>query len=472
MEQWQRARVAERRLSDREARQQRIAEIEAAKAERKKLPTVKAVVLELLPGAVKIEAASGLLFNSRRLLYRIRDTVLRRTGNELTQGYFDALLTEIEAEHGDLSPLLIREPRGSFFIPHYQVEAVPLGTMAVRAFRRPTWTFNKVVLIEKEDLRLMLEQAGWAQRHDCLLMSAKGFTTRAARDLIDAIAETTEPVRPYCVHDADAAGTVIQHTFQHATLARGARKIEIVDLGLQPWEGVALGLPVEKVPVSHNKNGKPKYRPVGDYVKERTDRAPNGETWEQWLQHSRIELNAFTSHQLIDWLDAKMAEHGEGKLIPPADILTDGFGERVRERIQIAVAEAIIQRRDAAISEIEQEQAQAIAPINRQIAEIEAPFRKQMRRATADLRNRLADTYEPFQRAIAAAQAEAEAVDREKKTHEVISQITPESESLREAVGAILAKHPRLLWAVALDDVARVAKVGDIDLDAAEGGKQ
>ena len=37
-----------------------------------------------------------------------------------------------------------------------------------------------------------------------------------------------------------------------------------------------------------------------------------------WLQTNRVELNAMTTPQLIEWLDEKMAEHGDGKLIPPA----------------------------------------------------------------------------------------------------------------------------------------------------------
>jgi DNA topoisomerase VI subunit A len=120
--------------------------------------------------------------------------VQERTGEELTQGYFDTLVTELEAKHGDLHTLLIREARGSFYIPHQGGGATPLGTQTVREFRRPAWTFNKIVVIEKEDLRLMLEQSGWAERNDALLMSAKGFNTRAARDLIDKNAETTEPL--------------------------------------------------------------------------------------------------------------------------------------------------------------------------------------------------------------------------------------------------------------------------------------
>jgi DNA topoisomerase VI subunit B len=453
-QQQERKEAQKQRLTDREARQQRLARIEAEKAERMARPTIRDVVLELLPGAVEVEASSGLMFNTRRLVYRIRDAVMRRTSRELTQSYFDDLLTEIEAKHGDLSPLLYREPRGSFLIPHRIRDATPLGTLTVRAFRRPAWTFNKVLLIEKDDLRLMLEQAGWADRHDALLMSSKGFTTRAARDLIDKIGETTEPVQVFCCHDADAAGTVIQHTVQHATLARAARKIEVIDLGLQPWEGVVLGLSVEQVPANYNKNDKRMRRPVGGYVRARTDHAPTGETWEDWLQHSRIELNAFTSAELIAWLDGKMAAHGAGKVIPPDDILVAGFGERVRARAQSAVSDAIDRRLDAEVAAIEAERAAATASIQ---AEID--------RITADLRAQLALASEPFQQRIAAAQAAAAAVDREAEEHKVIKQITPEADRLRAAVGKAFADRPTSHWSTSLHTLADGTALGDVEID-------
>ena len=42
----------------------------------------------------------------------------------------------------------------------------------------------------------------------------------------------------FCVHDADAYGTMIYQTLQEETKARGARKIKIVNLGLEPWEAI------------------------------------------------------------------------------------------------------------------------------------------------------------------------------------------------------------------------------------------
>jgi DNA topoisomerase VI subunit A len=56
------------------------------------------------------------------------------------------------------------------------------------------------------------------------VMSSKGYSTRAARDLIDKLAEHGEPITVFCVHDADGYGTVIFQTLQDETKARSARK--------------------------------------------------------------------------------------------------------------------------------------------------------------------------------------------------------------------------------------------------------
>jgi hypothetical protein len=124
-------------------------------------------------------------------------------------------------------------------------------------------------------------------------MSSKGFTTRAARDLVDKLAEHDEPITIFCVHDADAAGSMIHQTFQEETKARGARKVTIVNLGLEPWEGIAMGLEVENV------DARERRKPVADYVRRRSD-----QNWEEWLQSHRIEINAMTTPQFIQWLDS------------------------------------------------------------------------------------------------------------------------------------------------------------------------
>ena len=211
-------------------------------------------------------------FNARQLFYALRPIVMTETGQELKIGNFTSIITDYEAENGEI-PLMYREPRGSITHPH-SGETITLGTLMVETYERPVWSFNKLLYIEKEGSQEALKQDGWMERHDCAVMSSKGFSTRAARDLIDKLAEHDEPIKVFCAHDADASGTMIYQTLQEETRARGARKIEIINIGLEPWEAVAMGLEVETV-----EEGKSR-KPVADYVKQHdgtTDGEPDAD---------------------------------------------------------------------------------------------------------------------------------------------------------------------------------------------------
>jgi len=272
-------------------------------------------------------------------------------------------------------------------------------------------------------------------------------------------------VRVFSVHDADAAGTLIQHTLQHATLARAARAIEITDLGLQPWEGVALGLPVEMVPHASHKDDTLKHRPVGKYVRARTDRAPNGDPWAEWLQHNRIELNAFTSADLIAWLDQKMVEHSAGKLIPPDDILHDQFSERVRERVEDVVATAISRRLDDVVATIKAEEAEAKKPLMAALDHVSAPLMAELNRVRGPLLAQMRLVSEPFRQRIRDVHAEAAAIDREAEVEHAIQRMTPGAEKLRSEISAAFTAEPIRNWKPALREVADATEVGDIDID-------
>ena len=191
-------------------------------------------------------------------------------------------------------------------------EDIALGTLAVEQYCRPEWTFNKMLYIEKEGFFEALKSARWPERHDCALLTGKGFSTRAIRDLLDLLADSDEPLTVFCVHDADAFGTMIYQTLQEETKARPRRRIEIVNLGLEPWEAADMGLEAEKV------TDRERRAAVADYVLARpmASGGPSG------CRQSRYELNAMTTPQFLAWLDGKMAEHGGGKVIPPASVIT------------------------------------------------------------------------------------------------------------------------------------------------------
>jgi hypothetical protein len=203
-------------------------------------------------------------FNERQIFYQLRPIVLEQTGKELLLGNFKRILTDYENENGEIAGMY-REERGSIYHPHLS-DKIALGTLTVEEYQRPLWTYSNLLYIEKEGFSEALKAVGWPERHDCALISSKGFSTRAARDLIDKIAAHGEPCNVFCAHDSDAYGTIIYQTLQEATRARGARKVKIINLGLEPWEAVAAGLEIENL---DDDDGKAK--PVADYVLERDD---------------------------------------------------------------------------------------------------------------------------------------------------------------------------------------------------------
>jgi hypothetical protein len=285
-------------------------------------------------------------FNDRQLLYRMRPIVREELGQELKLSNWKSILDAYEEEHGEIE-LMYREPRGSITHPH-RGETITLGTLMVEDYVRPVWTFNKLVYIEKEGAQEALKQNRWLERHDCAVMSSKGFSTRAARDLIDKLAEHDEPVEVFCAHDADASGSMIYQTLQDATRVRGARKIKIINIGLEPWEALAMGLEVETVEAGERR------KPTADYIKDHDGEGDvdakgddiSGTDWDEWLQTHRVELNAMTTPQLIDWLDGKMAKHGDGKLIPPDDVLVDELTVETEKRLRAEITERILREAD------------------------------------------------------------------------------------------------------------------------------
>ena len=295
------------------------------------------VVFEnLKEGIARVSDNGKRRFAQRQLLYAMRPIVMAETGKELKTANFDKILTAYENEFGDI-PGMFRDNRGGLYQPHTDDDSdIPVGTLMVEAYERPPWTFNKIVYIEKQGYFEVLKAERWPERHDCALLTSKGYSSRAVRDLIDRLVEHDEPVQVFCVHDADAAGTMIMQTLQEETAARGARQIEIINLGLEPWEAEEMGLEAEEFEESN------KRRPVADYVLARED----GEHWGEWLQSNRYELNAMTTAQILDWLDAKMEEHGVGKVVPPQEVITEEARKQLEAKLRARITERVLREAD------------------------------------------------------------------------------------------------------------------------------
>ena len=325
----------------------------------------KDMILGLLEDGVEKASGGGAhRFTLRQLWYVIRPPFQEALGEEPGYPYFSQVVNAHEHRRGYPIPGCHRNPRGTLYIPHARA-SVALGSLAVEQYRHPAWTFNKVCYIEKEGFFDVLKHAEWPEKHDCALLTSQGQATGAARDLLDLLGEVGEDIRFYCVHDADGYGTAIYEALVRETRARGARRVEVVNLGLEPAEAVGMGLEVEDLA----RGPGARRVAVASYV---------GPEWADWLQRHRIELNAMTTPEFVGWLDRKLEEHGQGRLVPPADVL----GSRLEAEAEASVR-ARLTERVLAEADIEGQVAAEMHRLRRRLASRARGLGARVRRALA-----------------------------------------------------------------------------------------
>ena len=308
--------------------------------------TQKDVILAALPGAIEKASGGGKYrYSLRQLFYAVRPTLLSRFSQEPDYNTFTRVITVHEARIGRDLPGVYRDARGTLYHPHTRQE-IPLGTLAVESYARPAWTFNKILYCEKEGFFPILRDAQWPERHDCALLTAKGFASRAARDVLDLLGDSGEEITVFCIHDADGSGTQIYEALQKGTLARPERQVKIVNLGLEPEEALAMGLEPERVERKDERTVA-----VASYVEPE---------WREWLQEKRVELNAMTTPEFLAWLDRKFALHERGKLVPPDAVLNERLEREVRERLRQQITERVLA--EARVNEQAEDAFRRVAP--------------------------------------------------------------------------------------------------------------
>jgi hypothetical protein len=301
---------------------------------RAKSTTKRQVILEALDDAIqKISGGGRHRYSLRQLFYAIRPILIRQFGEEPKYGTFSKVVKEYEDANGQDLPGVYRDSRGVLYHPHTR-EEIPLGTLTVEKYQRPPWTFSKIIYSEKEGFFPILKDVRWPERYDCALLTSKGYATRAVCDVLNLMGEIREPITIFCIHDADGPGTMIYESMQKAVNLRpGASNIEIINLGLEPEEALAMELEPENVERKVDKHGEKKAVPVAEYVPPR---------WRTWLQTKRVELNAMTTPEFLSWLDRKVAPHHTGKLVPPEPVLAEQLREKLRSRLRQQITEEVI----------------------------------------------------------------------------------------------------------------------------------
>ena len=300
-------------------------------------------------------------------MYAARPEVLRISGKtNLNSQYFcQTLLPDFIRENAAQCARwdIAWDDRGHFAEPH-SGKAFGVGTLNVRDYvggyanpdlqeagfapatittSGPGERYSAILYIEKEGFLPLLERARLAEKFDIAIMSCKGMSVTAARQLLDQTCARFK-VPLLVLHDFDVSGFSIAQTLCNNTRRFDFEtKFKVIDLGLRLGDVDDLGLASE--PVSFGAASP-------DKIRDRLRR--NGATTAEidfLMNGQRVELNAMTSDQFIAFVERKLTEAGIAKVIPKKKQLAAAYRLFVRSaRTEEAVKEAIDRLDDEEIS--------------------------------------------------------------------------------------------------------------------------
>jgi hypothetical protein len=203
-------------------------------------------------------AASGgarhLPAKARQIYYQARPKIMAMTDDkELAYGYFSqTLLPDYIEEHG-VDWNVVYDARGHFEEPHTN-RRIGCGTIEVGNYLHamkepdivpaelsdatvdiigPSGNLSGILFCEKEGFNPLFNAVNLANRYDLMIVSTKGVSVTAARQLIDNICgEHDLPL--FVLHDFDVAGFLIFGTLQRDTRRyQFSNVFEVVDFGLR-----------------------------------------------------------------------------------------------------------------------------------------------------------------------------------------------------------------------------------------------
>jgi hypothetical protein len=271
---------------------------------------------------------------ARQIYYQARPKIMAMTSNkQLAYGYFSQKLLPDYIEEKGVSWNVVYDARGHFEEPHTNI-SIGCGTIGVRNYIRamrspeiveadlkaghvrtigPRGNVAAVLFCEKEGFGPLFKAVDLANRYDLMIISTKGVSVTAARQLVETICGPDIPL--FALHDFDVAGFMIFGTLSRDTPRyKFSRTVHSISLGLRLDDIDGL----EREPAAATKTNEEHLR---------RQLRENGATDREIeiLIDERVELNALTSDALIEMIETKLKAHGIKKVVPSAELLADTY---------------------------------------------------------------------------------------------------------------------------------------------------
>ena len=304
----------------------------ATRMTREPRTTQKEAAWEVMEQAYLAASGGGRLpALARQIYYQARPKIMALTDDkELAYGYFSQTLLPDYIEETGVDWNVVYDARGHFEEPHTH-RRIGCGTIEVGNYLHaakdpaivaaafadanidiigPAGNLSAVLFCEKEGFNPLFRAVNLANRHDLMVISTKGVSVTAARQLIDTVCGDHD-LPLFVLHDFDHAGFLILGTLQRDTRRyQFSSAVEVIDLGLRLADIAGL----EREPAAATK--------VSADIR-RAQLAENGAADAEIaiLLNGRVELNAMTSDALIAMIERKLRAHGLQKVIPEDDLL-------------------------------------------------------------------------------------------------------------------------------------------------------
>ena len=259
---------------------------------------------------------------AKQIMYAARPAILEKSGElELDSQYFvQELLPDYMRQYccGDWK--VVFDVQGTFHEPHNR-KNVPLGQYLDDIdFDReretefelfptvgPRNRYGAILFISNEGFLPLLSEAKITERFDVAILTANDLSPPVVRELINQVCGEHD-IPLFVLRNIDAAGFNIVGDLRRDD-------IEVIDIGLRLEDADKYGLQSEAATykgglfeVSRDlwRNGAADEE-IAFLCQGGTDVLTYGE---------RVELEAFTSPQFVEWLEASLELHGIGKVVP------------------------------------------------------------------------------------------------------------------------------------------------------------
>ena len=347
------------------------------KANKRAKITVKDAAFQVMEEAYMKASFNGRLpANARQVMYKARPLIIQLTGKPkpwANDSYFtQTLLPDFQEANPELTASwdVVYDARGKLVEPH-TAKRVDIGTLAVRRYVK-AWSNNGVsadvrvslpfsvstngpvnrysfaLFVEKEGFDELWKSVALANRYDLAIMSTKGMSVTAMRELVARMSE--KGVTILVLRDFDKAGFSIVHTLRTDTRRyQFESPPNVVDLGLRLKDVQDMDLESEDVSYSSVVDPKVNLLESGATEEECSFLVQSGYS-RNW-HGKRVELNAMDSDQLVKWLESKLKEVGVKKVVPEQAVLEKAYSRAYKlAQIQDALDKVIESCNDKEVS--------------------------------------------------------------------------------------------------------------------------